>query len=99
LFQAVRCVVLSRLRGGRQRITGITVNAHCNTGRAEFETLKAILHNCTRTGPAAQNRDAHPDFRRHLEGRIAWIGQISPARGEKLREIFERIEWGGEVIL
>jgi hypothetical protein len=30
-------------RHTRQRITGIVVNAHCNTGRSEFETLKAIL--------------------------------------------------------
>jgi retron-type reverse transcriptase len=85
-------------RKGRQRITGITVNAHCNTGRAEFDALKATLHNCTRTGPAAQNRHAHPDFRRHLEGRLAWVEQINPARGEKLRQIFERIDWGGAAI-
>jgi hypothetical protein len=26
--------------------TRVAVNEHCNTGRAEFDTLKAILHNC-----------------------------------------------------
>lgn len=80
-------------RSGRQRVTGIVVNAHCNPGRAEFDALKAILHNCTRTGPAAQNRDDVPDFRRHPDGRVAWAEQINPARGLKLRRLFDRIDW------
>jgi RNA-directed DNA polymerase len=80
-------------RHARQRVTGVVVNAHCNLGRAEFDALKAILHNCARTGPAAQNRDAVPDFRRHLDGRVAWAEQINPARGGKLRRLFERIDW------
>ncbi len=41
-------------RGARQRVTGIVVNEHCNIGRDEFDTLKAILHNCARTGPLAR---------------------------------------------
>jgi hypothetical protein len=80
-------------RSTRQRITGIVVNEHCNIGRAEFDTLKAILHNCTRTGPAGQNRAEVPDFRGHLQGRIAWVEQINPQRGAKLRLLFERINW------
>ncbi len=80
-------------RGVRQRITGILVNAHCNTGRAEFETLKAILHNCARAGPASQNRASVPDFRRHLEGRIAWAAQVNLVRGLKLWGLFDRIDW------
>jgi hypothetical protein len=80
-------------RGVRQRITGILVNAHCNTGRAEFETLEAILYNCARGAPAAQNRAGVPDFRRHLEGRIAWVAQVNPRRGMKLWGLFDRIDW------
>jgi hypothetical protein len=80
-------------RHARQRITGITVNEHCNTPRAEFETLKAILHNCVLTGPEAQNRTLVPHFRAHLEGRIAWITQINPRRAEKLHTLFDRIDW------
>jgi hypothetical protein len=80
-------------RAGRQRVTGIVVNAHCNTGRAEFETLKATLHNCARTGPAAQNREAVPDFHAHLHGRIAWVAQINPARGAKLWGLFDDVDW------
>lgn len=80
----------------RQRITGITVNDHCNTPRAEYEMLKAILHNCVVTGPETQNRIAIPDFRAHLEGRIAWIAQINLCRAEKLYALFDRITWTQE---
>ena len=80
-------------RNTRQRITGIVVNERCNIGRAEFDTLKAILHNCVRTGPADQNRAEMPDFRNHLAGRIAWVEQINPQRAAKLRLLFDRIVW------
>jgi hypothetical protein len=80
-------------RATRQRVTGIVVNEHCNIGRAAFDTLKAVLHNCVRTGPAAQNRASVPDFRRHLDGRVAWVEQVNPPRGAKLRRLFEQIEW------
>jgi hypothetical protein len=80
-------------RGGRQRVTGIVVNQHCNVARADFDVLKAILHNCVHHGPASQNRANLPDFRRHLDGRINWVEQINPPRGARLRLIFERIDW------
>jgi RNA-directed DNA polymerase len=80
-------------RSSRQRVTGIIVNEHCNVGRAEFDRLKAILFNCVRAGPGDQNREATPDFRRHLDGRVAWVEQINPARGAKLRCLFDRIDW------
>jgi hypothetical protein len=80
-------------RSGRQRVTGIVVNEHCNVGRAGFDTLKAILNNCSRTGPALQNRARVPDFRGHLMGRAAWVEQVNPLRGAKPRLLFDRIDW------
>jgi hypothetical protein len=80
-------------RSTRQRVTGIVVNQHCNVGRAEFDTLKAVLHNCARQAPAGQNRAGVPDFGGHIRGRIAWVEQINPRRGAKLRRLFERIDW------
>jgi RNA-directed DNA polymerase len=79
-----------------QRVTGIVVNQHVNAPRQDYEALKAILHNC-RTGgdPMLQNRDGHPDFRRHLDGRIGWIAQLNPRRGHKLRLMFDAIDWDG----
>ncbi len=78
----------------RQVVTGIVVNRHINVARGGFDTLKAILHNCARHGPQSQNREAVADFRSHLEGRVAWVEQVNPPRGAKLRRAFERIEWG-----
>ncbi|GAA4265882.1 hypothetical protein GCM10022256_14940 [Frondihabitans peucedani] len=82
-----------RRQGVRQSVTGIVVNATTSPGRAEHDVLKAILHNCVVAGPSSQNRDGHPEFRLHLLGRIAWIAQLHPARGARLRRQFDRIRW------
>jgi hypothetical protein len=79
---------------GRQQVTGLVVNAHCSVGRATFDRLKAILHNCVKQGPASQNTTGIEDFRRHLEGQVAWVQQVDPSRGIKLRAKLERINWG-----
>jgi RNA-directed DNA polymerase len=80
-------------RGGRQEITGLVVNTHPAVRRADYDRLRAVLNNCARFGPESQNRDARPDFRDHLEGRIAWVSQVQPTRGAKLRELARRIDW------
>ena len=80
-------------RAGRQRLCGLVVNEHPNVARDEYDRLKAILHNCAVRGPAGQNRSGTADFRAHLLGRVAWVEQVNPARGAKLRERFERIDW------
>jgi retron-type reverse transcriptase len=77
----------------RQRITGLVVNHKLAVPRIEIERLRAILHNCTRTGPAAQNRDEHADFRAHLLGRVAWVASIDPVKGARLRALFDRVDW------
>jgi hypothetical protein len=79
----------------RQQVTGVVVNAHPNVARDEFDRLKATLHNAARHGPAAQNREGVPDFRAHLLGRIAWVAWLNPARGARLRRLFDVIEWDG----
>ena len=80
-------------RGGCQRVTGIVVNDHINVPRAAFERLKATLHNCRRHGAAAENREGLRDFRAHLDGKVTWVEQVNPARGERLRRMFEEIRW------
>ena len=80
-------------RGGCQRITGLVVNQHLNVPRADFDALKATLHNCLRHGPERQNRDGHADFRAHLDGRITWVENVNPRRGLRLRRMFENIQW------
>jgi len=80
-------------RAGCQRVCGIVVNDHPNVSRAEYDRLKAILHNAARSGPHNENRGGVPDFRAHLLGRIGWVESVNPARGAKLRERFARIAW------
>ena len=77
----------------QQRAAGIVLNEKPNISRAEYDQLKAILHQATLTGPVAQNRDQHPHFRNHLAGRIAYVSQWNPQRGEKLKRLFDKVVW------
>jgi hypothetical protein len=83
--------------GVRQHLAGIIINQHSNIPRRDFDQLKAILTNCIRTGPDAQNRAGHPDFRAHLGGRIAFVESIHAARGQRLRALFQRVPWPQEL--
>jgi hypothetical protein len=76
-----------------QQLAGVVVNVRPNVRRQEYDDLKAILHNTMRHGPASQNRDGHPDFRAYLLGRISFIAMLNPARGLRLRQCFNRIQW------
>jgi RNA-directed DNA polymerase len=80
-------------RAGRQRLTGLVVNDHLNVARADYDALKATLHNCLRNGPQAGNRSGRPDFRAHLEGRVGWVENVNRRRGERLRRMFDGIKW------
>jgi hypothetical protein len=79
--------------GCRQEVTGIVVNQRLNVPRQEFDRLKAILHNCVTLGPQEQNREGHGNFREHLRGQIAYFQMIHPVKGERLRMLFDRIDW------
>lgn len=76
-----------------QHAAGLVLNQKANIPRREYETLKAILHNCVRFGPASQNRQAHPHFRAHLSGRISHLATVNPERADKLRAQFDLIKW------
>ena len=80
-------------RAGRQHLAGAVVNERLNCPRELYDRLKATLTNCQRHGPAGQNRGGLADFRGHLAGRIAHLAGLNPARGLRLRELFERIDW------
>jgi RNA-directed DNA polymerase len=80
-------------QGVRQHIVGLVANRRPNIIRSDFDRLKATLTNCVRQGPESQNREAHPQFRMHLEGRVGFIETINPAKGHRLRELFSQISW------
>lgn len=79
--------------GQRQQVTGIIVNQRVGLAREEIDRLKATLHNCLRDGPSGQNREDHPAFRAHLEGRVAWMAQVLPHRGRRLAAMLDAIDW------
>lgn len=80
-------------QGVRQHLAGLVINEHANVVRADFDRLKAILTNCVRHGAESQNRDGHPAFRLHLEGRVGFVAMVNPAKGARLRRIFEQLRW------
>jgi len=45
------------------------------------------------TGVERQNRAGHEDFHSHLRGQVAFVEMINPAKGRRLRELFEQIQW------
>ncbi|XVV03169.1 reverse transcriptase family protein [Actinosynnema sp. CA-248983] len=75
----------------RQRLAGLVVNHAPAASRAEYDDLKAILHNCARHGLESQNRHGHPDFRAHLRGRVEWVSAGRPARAAKLKALLDAI--------
>lgn len=77
----------------RMSVTGVVVNQHANVSREEFDRLKAILHNCIKHGPQSQNREQCDNFSLHLRGRIAHVKQLNSQRGEKLLELYGKINW------
>jgi RNA-directed DNA polymerase len=80
-------------QGVRQYLAGLVTNQRVNVVRADFDRLKATLHNCVRHGPHSENREAHPCFQSHLEGRVGFVEAINPEKGRRLRLIFEQIQW------
>ena len=76
----------------KQRVTGIVVNTKVNVDRKYYDTLKAILTNCTRYGLDNQNRHGHPNFRAHLMGRIQYVKSLNHRRGVRLEKIYHNIE-------
>lgn len=82
-----------RLRSQRQYLAGIVVNEKPNCRRADWDLLKAILHNCGKHGPKSQNVDDHPNFKAHLRGRVAYMQWLSPSRGNKLHQMWNSIDW------
>ncbi len=76
-----------------QRVTGVVVNDGVNIRRQDYDSLKAILHNCRKNGPVAENRSQISSFRAHLDGRINWVENVNSSKGAKLRRIFNEVSW------
>ena len=60
-------------RGGRQRVTGVTVNKVLGLSRQERRVIRAMLH---RDDPAQRDR---------TQGLLAWVDMLNPQQAEALR--------------
>jgi retron-type reverse transcriptase len=80
-------------RGVRQFLAGVVVNQRVNGVRTDFDRLKAILTNCVRHGAESQNREGQASFRSHLLGRIGFVAMLNLAKGLRLRQVFDQIQW------
>jgi hypothetical protein len=74
-------------QGVRQYLAGLVANQRLNVIRTDFDRLKATLTNCVRRGAKSQNREAHPNFRLHLEGRVRFVETINPEGKTVARDI------------
>jgi len=79
-------------RGRRQILAGVVVNDTMNLPRRERDRLRAILFNAARSGLEVQNRDRRPEFRRHLEGRVAWAASLNPEFGRRAKHLLAGID-------
>jgi RNA-directed DNA polymerase len=80
-------------QGVCQHLAGVVVNQKVSLRRCDLELLEAILTNCGRFGPATQNRANRSDFRAHLAGRVGFVEMVNRAKGQRLRGLFERVNW------
>ena len=79
-------------RCARQSVTGVIVNDRPSIDRKVIRRLRAILHRAKLEGLDAQNREHRPNFRRWVQGMIAYIEMINPAQGGRLRRDYEALK-------
>ena len=72
----------------RQTVTGVVVNQHVNINRDHYDHLKAVLHHLARP---QDPRRADAAFLACLSGQIAWVEQVNPNRGQRLRHRFDAL--------
>ena len=77
----------------RQTLAGLVVNDLPRVRRADYDNLRALLHNARRSGASSQNHAGHPDFRAHILGLIAWVGASDPVRRERLLRMADEVDW------
>ncbi len=78
--------------GQQQIVTGIVLNQHRNLPRKDYESLKAIIHNCVTKGVSSQQRNKI-NFQAHLRGKLNYLCQLNPSKGQKLYALYQKIDW------
>jgi len=79
----------------RQTVTGVVTNQQPAAPRRLRRRLRAILHNASKTGLAAQNRRRDPKFPAWLEGSVEFTRMVNPGQGQTLKEQLNRVRHKG----
>ena len=64
----------------RQRVTGVIVNTKLNTSKESWRTLRAALHNASRSENVSEK------MIQKLRGQIEWLRSLNPVRGSQYLE-------------
>lgn len=70
--------------GQRQRVTGIVTNARPALAREEFDRLKAEVHAWCQGRERIIDGETRALALLRLRGRLGWLRQVHPTRGERL---------------
>jgi len=73
-------------RSARQVVTGVVTNVKPAAPRKLRRRLRAILHNASKTGLAAQNRRRDPAFPDRVAGSVEFVHMLNPEQGRKLKD-------------
>ncbi len=73
-------------RGGRQRVTGVTVNQVLGLSRQERRLLRAQVHRLT-TGKSPT------DAPTALRGKVAYVAMLNPTQAAPLLRRLEKVDW------
>jgi hypothetical protein len=78
----------------RKSMLGIVFNQHPNIAKDRYMRLRALCHNCLVQGFEKQlkitKKESVDELCFWLGGTINYVGQIHPARGAKLRDVYEK---------
>ena len=90
-----------RRKGGRQSVTGLVVNRRPNVPREAYRRLRVLLHKALTLGPERIRLEGTPfpepiQVRNHLEGWVAYIHHVNPARGSRLKHLLDQVRWPEE---
>jgi retron-type reverse transcriptase len=77
-FQVNAAKTRLQRRGGRQTVTGVTVNQVLGLSRKERRKLRAMIHQ-EGTKPASAEASAR------IDGKLAWLSMLNPQQAEALR--------------
>lgn len=77
----------------RKSMLGIVFNQHPNIAKDRYMKLRALCHNCLVQGFEPQlgitKKESVDELIYWLGGTINYVGQIHPARGDKLRAVYD----------